>query len=302
MKNFLMNKVPNAVTSTVCRQLLVAKKNSPHIFFGLGIIGTAASTVLACRATLKLGDTLEGISKEIEETKLLREIPADSESPEAHKEELHHHREMVQVYTKAGITVVKLYAPPVILGVASIALLTGSHVQMTRRNSAIMAAYAGLEKFLEQYRERVQKEVGEERELEIYHGSSKELVKKGDGEVVEGNVVNPLHISPYARFFDEYSPNWCKNPEYNRSFLEIQQSYANHRLNAAGHIFLNEVYDLIGVPRSKAGAVVGWIKGGDGDDYVNFGVFDAWNSQFVNGNEPSILLDFNVDGVIYDKI
>jgi hypothetical protein len=302
MKNFLMKTVPNSVLRTVSRQLLVAKKNSPHIFFGVGIVGTAASTVMACRATLKLGETLEGINKEIEENKLLREIPEDQDSPEAHLEQLNHHRETLRVYTLASWKILRLYAPPVVIGVASVALLTGSHVQMTRRNSALMVAYAGLEKFFGEYRNRVQLEVGEEKELELYHGSSTELVKKESGEVVEARVVDPRRISPYARFFDEYSPNWVRNPEYNRTFLEIQQKYANDRLASVGTVFLNEVYDWLGLPRSKAGAVVGWFYGGDGDGYINFGIYDAWNSQFIAGNEPSILLDFNVDGVIYDKI
>jgi hypothetical protein len=302
MNKFLMKTIPNSVLRTVSRQLLVAKKNSPHIFFGVGIVGTAASAVMACRATLKLGDTLEGIAKEIEENKLLRAIPEDSESLEAQAEQLHHHINTLHVYSAAGWKIAKLYATPAVIGAASIALLTGSHVQMTRRNSALMVAYAGLEKFFGEYRNRVKQEVGEEKELELYHGSTTELVKKESGEIVEGRVVNPNRISPYARFFDEYSPNWVRNPEYNRIFLEIQQKYANDRLATVGTVFLNEVYDWLGIPRSKAGALVGWFDGGDGDGYISFGMYDAWNSQFVNGNEPSILLDFNVDGVIYDKM
>jgi len=302
MNNLLMKAVPKAILGTVARQALVAKKNSPHIFFGLGVVGTLASTVLACRATMKLPQKLEEINKEIEENKLLRELPADRESPEAHLEELHHHIDTLHVYGRSAVKIVLLYAPAAILGTASIAMLTSSHIQMARRQSALMAAYAGVQEFLEKYRNRVREEVGEEKELELYHGSSKELVQTRDGEIIEARVVNPLHVSPYARFFDEYSSNWVRNAEYNRVFLEVQQAYANHRLVSMGHVFLNEVYDMIGVPRSKAGAVVGWLKGGDGDDYISFGMFDAWNSRFVNGSEPSILLDFNVDGVIYDKI
>jgi hypothetical protein len=72
-------------------------------------------------------------------------------------------------------------------------------------------------------------------------------------------------------------------------------------------VFLNEVYDMVGVPRSKAGAVVGWLLSPNGgtDNFVNFGVFDGRTEvarDFVNGREGAILLDFNVDGVIYDKI
>lgn len=297
-----MKTVPTVILKAASKQAFVLQKNSPHIFFGLGIVGTAASTVLACRSTLRLSETLDRAQKEIETVKLLREIPADSDSSEAKIEEIHHRVDTIHVYGRALWSITKLYAPAVIIGGASIALLTGSHVQMARRNSALMAAYAGIQEFLEKYRARVRDEVGEEKELDLYRGSSKELVKTSGGEVVEGTVINPLHVSPYAKFFDEYSVNWVRNPEYNRIFLEVQQAYANHRLKAFGHVFLNEVYDMVGVPRTKAGAVVGWLNGGEGDDYISFGVFDAWNSQFVNGAEPSILLDFNVDGVIYDKI
>lgn len=297
-----MKSVPSVLLRTVSRQVLIAKKNSPHIFFGIGIVGSAASTIMACLATMKLGDTLEDVRKEIEETKLLRELPSEPESPEAQLEELHHHIDTLHVYSKAGFRVARVYAPAAAVGVVAIVCLTGSHIQLANRYTALAGAYTALERFFGEYRGRVQEEVGEERELELYHGSSKELVKIGTGEVIEAQLVNPLHISPYAKFFDEYSVNWVKNPEYNRIFLEVQQAYANHRLKAFGHVFLNEVYDMLGVPRSKAGAVVGWLNGGDGDDYISFGVFDAWNSAFVNGVEPSILLDFNVDGVIYDKI
>ena len=61
---------------------------------------------------------------------------------------------------------------------------------------------------------------------------------------------------------------------------------------------------MLGIPRSQAGAVVGWVLG-EGDDYIDFGMFDGNNMatrDFVNGYERSILLDFNVDGVIYDLI
>ena len=87
-------------------------------------------------------------------------------------------------------------------------------------------------------------------------------------------------------------------------FLNGQQNFANDLLQARGHVFLNEVYDMLGIPRSQAGAVVGWVKE-FGDGYVDFGIFDGKTSQarsFVNGEERNILLDFNVAGVIYDLI
>ena len=51
-------------------------------------------------------------------------------------------------------------------------------------------------------------------------------------------------------------------------------------------------------------AVVGWVLG-NGDNCIDFGIWDSANEKardFVNGREGAILLDFNVDGVIYDLI
>ena len=113
------------------------------------------------------------------------------------------------------------------------------------------------------------------------------------------------NLSPYARFFDESSTQWSHNPEYNLMFLNAQQNYANDKLHAVGHLFLNEVYEMLGLPHTKAGSVVGWVMNKGGDNCVDFGIYDLHNQikrAFVNGFEPSILLDFNVDGVIYDLI
>ena len=294
MNNKLMKIVPKSVLGKVSRQILIAKKNSPHIFFAAGIAGTIASTVLACRATLKLSDTLDEIKKDVD--------PVKEVSPVEEYMDGDYHADRIYVYGKASLKLVRLYGPSVAVGAVSIGMLTGSHVQLVRRNTALMAAYAAVQKAYDEYRARVRDQVGEEAELEIYHAARNELVKNSSGEIVKATVADPNKYSPYAKFFDEYSRHWQKDPELNRMFVQIQQNYFNQRLIAYGHVFLNEIYDALGVDRSKAGAVVGWLKDGDGDGYIDFGIFEAFNSHFVNGCEPSILLDFNVDGVIYDKI
>lgn len=287
-----MKLVPRAVTLTVGRNLLKLKKDSPHIFFAAGVAGTVASTVLACRATLKLSDTLDEIQQDISDVKTIK----------ANGGYEHANKDATYVYVKSGVKIAKLYAPAVLVGAASITALTGSHVQMTRRNASLMAAYAVLQKAYEDYRERVQEELGNERELELYHGTETALEKNEHGEKGLVKLVDSNKLSPYAKIFDEYSMYWDKDPEINRLFVQCQQNYANHLLQARGHIFLNEIYDMLGLDRSKAGAVVGWVIGPDGDNFVDFGLFDSDNSRFVNGWERSIVLDFNVDGVIYDKI
>jgi hypothetical protein len=289
-----MKIIPASTVAKFSRQLLIAKKNSPHIFFAVGVAGTIASTILACRATLKLSETLDEIKKDVE---VLEELPPVEREKEEFK------LDTVYIYGKASLKLVRLYAPAVVVGTASIGLLTGSHVQLAKRNAALMAAYAAVQKAYDDYRERVRAQLGAERELDIYHAAEIQKVTDSEtGKELEVKVADPNKYSPYAKFFDEYSVHWQRDPELNRIYVQCQQNYFNNRLTAYGHVFLNEVYDSLGVERSRAGSVVGWLKEGDGDGYIDFGIFEAFNSRFVNGSEQSILLDFNVDGVIYNKI
>lgn len=296
-----MKFVPVKVTRTVGRQILVAKKNSPHIFFGAGVIGVIGSTVMACRATLKVSDVLDEIKTDAEDVKQLAEVNHANGVTEYDDGE--YQKDLAYVYGRGAVRVVRLYGPAFVVGSASIASLTGAHVSLTRRNAALTAAVAAVTAAYEDYRSRVMEELGPDRELDIYHSvDRKEASVDGKKEIVA--VADPNKFSPYARFFDEASTNWTKDPEVNRLQVQSVQNYLNNLLQVRGHVFLNEAYDALGLDRSSAGAVVGWVIGEDGDNYIDFGMFEASERgrAFVNGWERSILLDFNVDGVIYDKI
>jgi hypothetical protein len=252
---------------------------------------------MACRATLRLTETLEQIQLDLESVEDMQTSPKLLDS--------HTEKELqkikVSVYVKGGLEVTKLYAPSILVAGVAITALTGAHVQLSRRNAALMAAYAAVQEAYDNYRERVRAQLGEERELEIYHAVETEVVKDGNKKT-ELKVADPNKWSPYAKMFDEYNKNWERDPELNRLFIQCQQNYANHQLQSRGHIFLNEIYDSLGFDRTTAGQVVGWVIGDDGDNYIDFGMWQASSSRFVNGDEPSVILDFNVDGVIYDKI
>ena len=123
-------------------------------------------------------------------------------------------------------------------------------------------------------------------------------------ESVERKITEKPY-SQYARFFDEGCAAWQNNHEYNLMFLRNQQSYFTDLLKSKGHLFLNEVYEGLGLPKTETGQLVGWIYDVDnpiGDNFVDFGIFTNGNKEFVNGYENSILLDFNVDGNIFDKV
>ena len=282
MNGALIRVAQNApgLSKTLGRTSLKLKKKSPHIMFGVGITGMVTSTVLACRATLNLSDTLDEVQRDIDQARGTDQ-------------------DIAYAYIKSGAKLGRLYGPAITVGVVSIGLLSRSHYNLTRQNANLMAAYAALQAGYESYRARVRAELGDDRELALYRG----LVAGGDqdGDDVPC-LTDPNELSPYARFFDEYSQHWQKDAEKNRLYLQCQQNYANERLRAYGHLFLNEVYDMIGVERTSAGAVVGWVISDKGDNYVDFGMFHPSNSPFINGWEKSVLLDFNVDGVIYDKI
>lgn len=295
-----MRLISQSATRAVGRKMLQLKKQSPHIFFAGGMVGIVTSTVLACRATLKVEDTLDEIKEDVEHVKGMGASIKDGDVTYTQQDNL---RDLGYVYAKSAVKLGKLYGPSIAIGSLSVAALTGSHIQLARRNTALTVTLAAVSKAYEDYRVRVKEEIGEERELDIYRKAHEvEVQDEGQKKEIAKVVSDPNEWSVYARFFDEGSPHWQKDPELNRIFVQLQQNYANHILQSRGHLFLNEVYDMLGIERSQAGAVVGWVINGDGDNYVDFGMFLTRNTNFVNGYERSILLDFNVDGVVYDKI
>ena len=307
MKQEIINKATRLLSSTQYQ----IKKHSPEILMVAGIAGTIVGTVLACKATTKVSEIIEEKNKNVEDVHTCLE-----EKPNEYTEE-DSKKDLTIIYAQTGVKLFKLYAPAIGVMALSFASIIAGHKVLKKRNIAIAAAYAAIDKGFKQYRKNVIEEFGEGVDQQMRFGlKAKEIKKKDkDGKTVKETEyyidpdANPLdNISEYARFFDAASSNFAKDPEYNMMFLRRQQDYANEMLKARGHLFLNEVYDLLDIPRSKAGQVVGWVydKNGNtkGDNYVDFGLYrnDQGTRRFVNGLEYNILLDFNVDGVIYDLI
>jgi Family of unknown function (DUF6353) len=294
-----MKFIPDSLGMQIATKSLALQKNSPGILFGLGVAGMATSTVLACRATLKIDDVLEESKKKQDEIKHYQSTKYNDQDRES---------DTHVVRFRTGVEIIKLYIPAVVVGGLSVAALVGSNRMLTKRNAALSAAYMALEKGFVQYRERVVDKYGEDQDREFRYGSEQvQITDSKTGKKKTVTRVGPHGASVYAVFYDPTCPSWSPDPEINLIFLKCQQNNANDLLRARGHIFLNEVYDMLGVPRSKAGSVVGWALSGkgEGDNYVDFGIFNGESQvarDFVNGREGAILLDFNVDGLIWDKI
>lgn len=291
-----MKLIPTGLSHKLAPRMLKLEKESPRLLFGIGVVSMVGSTVLACRSTLKLEEVLETTQSDLDTANTLE-----------HREysEQDRQKDKTIIYTRAVVSVAKLYAPSIALGAAGIACLTKSHNILEQRNAAITAAYVALDKGFKEYRARVVEKHGAAEDEAFRYGSERVQIEDPDSGRKKTVVRAPKgEPSIYARFFDETATEWQREPEYNRIFLKCQQEYANHLLQARGYVFLNEVYKSLGMAQSTAGAVVGWVVG-NGDDYIDFGLYNGNDEKirdFVNGHEGSVLIDFNVDGVIYQLI
>lgn len=296
-----MKLVPN-MGRTAGRAILKAKKNSPTIFFVSGVLGAISATVLACRATLQLEHILGTANGDVEALRAVYMTQGSDEFLDPAKEN-EYKRELAKVYATTAMRITRLYGPAAVVGGVSIAALTGSHVALARRNAALAAAYGVVAKAFEEYRGRVQQEIGDDREQLLYRGFVKEEIVGDDGKKKDVYVVPEGQSSPYARCFDETNRKWQPEPGMNRFFLNSQEVFANQKLKAQGHLFLNEVYDSLGFERSPEAQQVGWLyEGKEGDGFVDFGLMDDESADFMAGTNQCVWLDFNVDGPILNKI
>lgn len=290
------------------------KKHSPEILVGLGVVGTVTSAVMACRATTKISlildetkDTIDAIHETVEKAETDETINYTAQDAQ---------KDLALVYVQSGIKFAKLYAPSVAFGVLSItSILAGTNI-LHKRNVALAAAYATIDSSFKQYRDRVVERFGKELDRELKYNIKSEKVEevvvdeKGKEKKVTKSVdvIDPKNVNDYSRIFYEGNVGWDKNPQYTLMFLKQQQNWANDLLKRRGYLFLNEVYEMLGFSRIPDGQLIGWIydeKNPIGDNFVDFGIYDLNDEnkiRFVNGDERAIILEFNHDGYILDKM
>lgn len=290
------------------------KKHSPEILAVAGVVGTVTSAVMACKATLKVTDI-------IDETKETVETIHDSVGKGLHTSDGEEYtqevanKDLAIVYTQTAWKFIKLYGPSVALGAVSIGCMVGSNQILRKRNVALAAAFKAVDTSFKEYRERVIDRFGKDLDRELRFGvkakeveetvvdeNGKEITVKKTVEVVDPNTAHSI----YSVVYDDGCTGWSKNPELNKVFLIQQQNYANDKLKLNGILTLNQVYDMLGIQRTAYGQIAGWVyteDGSAGDDFVDFGIFNADNeraSAFINGLERTVILDFNCIGNILE--
>ncbi len=311
--------IKNNISKTFNKAVFLTKKHSPEILMITGVVGIITSGVMACKATLKVNDILEEAKSDIEK---VHTVLNDESVTEEKYSEMDSKKDLAAIYVQTGLKLAKVYGPSLIIGTLSITSMFASNNILRKRNVALAAAYAVVDKSFKEYRGRVIDRFGEEVDRQIKYnlktmkvdevitdenGKEKKVKKKIE-------VGGPDMYSPYAIIFDETNPYWEKDAELNKFFLQSRQAQANDKLRANGYLFLNDVYEMLGHEKTKAGQVVGWVydpDSGEGDNYVDFGLYDIYTkpkyeaeakAAFINGYERSVIIDFNVDGNIWEKM
>ena len=305
MKN--KTEIMKSVNGVASKTVMKLKKHSPEILVVAGIAGTVVSAVLACKATTKVAEILDetkGTLDTIHEGMETGAINGQEYTTEDGK------KDTVVVYAQTGMKLAKLYVPAIILGTLSITSILASNNILRKRNVALGAAYAAIDKSFKEYRGRVIERFGEQVDTELKYGIKAKKFEEIEVDPETGKekkvkktvmVADPNLQSDYAVYFDSKSRNYETNPDYNRMFLKAQQAFANDKLQTRGHLFLNEVLDDLDLPRTPAGQIVGWTKDGP-DGYVNFRIVEVERETEDGRHEPALLLDFNVEGNIWEKM
>lgn len=303
----ILKKAGAAVSKTATKAVMKTKKHSPEILIVTGIVGAITSTVLACKATTKVGQILDESKETLDvihdgmKTGKIRGVDYSEEDGK---------KDTVTVYVQTGLKVAKLYAPAVIVGVVSVTSILASHNILKKRNVALGAAYAAVDKSFKDYRSRVVERFGEQVDEEMKYGIKAKKIETTETDPETGKekkvkktvkATDPNLQSDYAVYFDSRSRCCEKNMDYNRMFLKAQEAYANQLLRSRGHVFLNEVLDSLDLPRTPAGQIVGWTKNGP-DGYITFRTTEVDRELSDGRFEPVLLLDFNVEGNIWEKM
>lgn len=278
--------------------IFMLKKHAPEILLACGIGCTVAGVVTAISETRKVDDILEPRKEKITE---IRESDVEKKEKAI---------ALTKEYLKTGYKVFALYAPTVIFETAGVACVLSSHGILKKRNAALAVGYSALNKAFTEYRQRVVDKYGLEDEEDIYRDAKEievkeeytdEKGKKKTRKVKKKVYNNPLGLSPFAKIFDENNPLWSRSPDTNVHKVYEISLELNDRLRAYGYLFLNDAYEAFGYPKTPEGQIYGWVFDPDGeehDNYVDVGLTKKINKEFLDGFEPSCILDFNVENIV----
>lgn len=297
--------IPKRLSRMSSRSVLKVRKNSPTILVVAGVVGLGVTAVLAAKATPRASVV---VNEHKAQRVQIGDVPKkNTVSKEARKDV---QVQVLELYYNTGLELTKVYGPTLVVGTLSACSVLYGHKILQGRHVATLTAYSGLTEQFAAYRGRVRQTLGEKAEREIFNGAHGEYVEDPNhpGEYKLQPVYPDGDLTPTSTqvWFDDKNAYYKLDPEINKMHLNAVQEHMNQKLNVYGHVFLNEVKDALALPRTADGQMLGWVYGaGTGDNFIDFGHLsntDPATDEFRQGLRPDVLLNFNVDGVVYDLI
>ncbi len=306
----MLDKIAKFIGPKVGHASLAIKRHAPELLLGGGIATGVASVVVIARAHKNSDEAFESVLGTIQDTQL--EIYDANTDPDGVPEDQFSKREeqkmLVPLYLDLCRQGIILYGPGFMLGMTSLGLILSSHGLLRRRNRALLSTLAVVSQAFTVYRKRVVSELDEEADERFYYGAETRKVttleidedgKKKKSKSTKNHIPEEFTPIMYQRQFDHTMPMWNADPDMNEFFLQITQQHFDDWLKIKGYVLLNEVYNALGFEETPVGAVVGWSTNVPGDNYVSFGLDNDINKR--EGDDRWIL-DFNVNGVVYETI
>lgn len=283
-------------------------KHSPEILMVGGIISGVAAIGSAIYVSITKTPAV------IEDTKLtldaIHEISeyVESSNDEVSYTEEERKKEIALTYIQTGRKLIRIYSLPFALEIVSVTSFLASNHILKKRNVALAAAAAALQKSYHDYRMRVRDEIGFEKEDAIFYGreiktiETEQIDENGKTKKKKEKVEVRSAKDPFTFCIDESWHGWDDDLDIVYGSLEAYQDYNNRLFHRIGQRTMNDVLDSLGLERTKIGQTHGWLdkpEDVDRDCYIVFNIQRS-NKEINDEIKPCFYITFNVDGPIID--
>lgn len=289
---------------------ICVEDHKAEILLGTSIASGIGCVVTACKATGKGKEAIEAHKKSMaikdEKMELLKNDETATFADKAGY--------LFWVYTQEIKRFAILYGIPIALGALSITCQLLSYGVMKKRTIGLTAVNAGLAATIEGYRQRVTKEVGKEKEKDLYYGlEDKEVHQKltsedGKTKDVTKTVKTSTSQAPcYTFVFNKNTSDMSTGDiTYDSDILGTVQKQLNDMLKIKGRLFLNDALDLLQMKRVDYGQDVGWLYDPEhndrGDNRVEILILETVKESVHGSLTSTIKIHFNCDGNIRNDI
>lgn len=314
----IFTKVANTARNLAGNGLLIARKHAPEIMIGGGLAGFGLTIYETIKATNKTNDILEEKHRKSSVYAEALDYPIGYGPGE-------YENDISDLNRRTKIAIIKAWLPVGTLAVASGASILGGYRIINGRYVATAAAYKGLENFIGRYRGNVVDRFGKDVDWELANDIKAETLEKAMAEREENRKIEEenkgkkirkkapktAYQDIYCGIFDNYSDRWQRywTAEQVLEYLKFKQNQLNDMLRIRKHVFVNEVYDMLGLERTSAGSVNGWIlTRTNPESHISLGIDEMPADELrsilsTHRNEDiRVKIRLNPDGLIYNLI